>query len=77
MVRNMTPARLHKKETKVSPVIYLTKQAEAWVYAHAPLLLVLFIVLLLAVFVIVMTALVGVSATDSGAMRNFVNGGYV
>jgi hypothetical protein len=31
----------------------------------------------LLAFVIVITALVGVSATDSGAMRNFVNGGYV
>lgn len=73
----MAPARLNRVPDNHTPRFNLNQRVEAWVYAHAPLLLVLFIVLLLAVFVIVMTALVGVSATDSGAMRNFVNGGYV
>jgi hypothetical protein len=74
---NNGPARLNKKTDNVSPVNHIFDKMEAWAYAHAPLLLALFIVLLLLVFVIVLTALVGVSATDSGAMRNFVNGGYV
>lgn len=70
MVRNMTPARLHKKETKVSPAIYLTKQAEAWVNAHAFLVLIVLLVVLMALFVLLVTALVGISATDSGMTYN-------
>ena len=56
----MAPARLHKKETQVSPVNHIFDKIETWALSHA------FIIL----FVLLVTALVGISATDSGMTYN-------
>lgn len=77
----MTPVRLHRKEENSSSVNKFSQlvmeKIEAWVNAHALLCLIILTCLLMAIFVAVIFAITGVSATESGAMRNFMNGGYV
>ena len=72
---NNQPARLHKKETQVSPVNHIFDKIEAWAYAHAPLLLALFLIMGVVLFIILCFAICGISAVESGGMRNFINGG--
>lgn len=67
---NNQPARLNKKTDNVSPVNHIFDKMEAWAYAHAPIILFVLLALLMALFIILMTALVGVSATDSGITYN-------
>ena len=71
------PVRLAKQETQVSPFIYIKQFIEAWVLSHATLCLIIAMGILITLFIIVMFSIVGISATESGAMRNFINGGYV
>lgn len=79
------PARLHRKEerkfssvNKVSHIgDWLFDHIEAWVLSHALLCLIVAMCMLMALFVALIFTLTGVSAVESGGMRNFINGGYV
>ena len=78
----MTPARLHKAETDDRNAWEKwcengMNKGEEWVLNHSFLCLFILFALLTSLFVVVLSSLVGVSATESGMMRNFVNGGYV
>lgn len=61
----MKPARLHKE------VSWMDRIGD-WAIAHAPILMPLAIVTLLALFVGLCFAIVGVSAVESGGLRNFL-----
>lgn len=67
------PARLHKVEetNHVSPFLnkFMT-MVEEWAWRHVTLLLFILMALLIALFVMLMFAIVGVSATDSGVQYN-------
>ena len=77
------PVRLNKNvETKADDVIKtlyksIMGRIEAWVLSHAMLCLIVTICFLIALFTVVIFLMVGISATESGVMRNFVNGGLV
>ena len=73
----MKPVRLQKKEAQVSPVNHIFDKIESWAYAHAPLLLALFLIMGVVLFIILCFAICGISAVESGGMRNFVNGGQI
>lgn len=62
------PVRLNKKLT-------ISEKVEKWALKYAHILLPLSIVVLFILFVLVCFAICGVSATESGAMRNFIAGG--
>ena len=65
------PARLGKKEDTSSSVYdFIMHKVEAWVLSHATLCLIVLMSLLIALFVVVIFAIVGVSATDSGVQYN-------
>lgn len=71
----MSPARLDKKADKTEININyilssVTKSIEAWILSHAFLCLIVAICLLMALFVVLIFILTGVSATDSGAVYN-------
>jgi hypothetical protein len=71
-----SPVRLHRKEenssvNKVSQFYRLVMDTiEAWVLSHAFLCLIVTICLLMALFVVLIFAITGVSATDSGMQYN-------
>lgn len=71
----MKPVRLQKKEAQVSPINHISEKMEAWAYAHAPLILALFLIMGVVLFIVLCFAICGISAVESGGMRNFVNGG--
>ena len=70
----MTPARLHRKEENSSSANKYSQlvmgEIEAWVNAHALLCLIVLTCLLMAIFVAVIFAITGVSATESGMQYN-------
>ena len=73
----MTPARLHRKEenssvnNKVSHIgEMVSEHIEAWVQTHALLCLIVLTCLLMALFVTLIFAITGVSATESGVQYN-------
>ena len=74
-----TPVRLHKKEEKnhnFSPFLNnFDENLEAFVLSHASFFFILAMVTLAVLFVVLCYALVGVSAVESGGMRNFIAGG--
>ena len=70
---NNNKVRLDKKPTKQN----YTLRINCWIQRNFYIICVLAIVFLLIVFVFVCFALVGVSAVESGAMRNFINGGVI
>ena len=71
-----SPVRLHRKEEnssvkKVSQFYRLVMDTiEAWVLSHAFLCLIIAMCLLMALFVTLIFAITGVSATDSGMQYN-------
>ena len=69
----MAPARLHKKETQVSPVNHIFDKIEAWVLSHASIFLFIALVMLFVLFVMLIWLLTGVSATESGVTYNQFN----
>ena len=69
----MTPARLHRKEEKESSISQYGMNIEAWVLSHASLCLYIAISLLIALFVLLIFTLTGVSATESGTVYNQFN----
>ena len=73
------PVRLAKQNNNQSYSWFnsLMNMAEAWILNHATLCLCIGMAILTALFVLLIFALIGVSATESGTMRNFVNGGYI
>lgn len=66
------PARLHKvqEDNAYSWFNLVMGKVEAWCYRHAALCLFVLMALLIALFVMLMFAIVGVSATDSGVQYN-------
>ena len=78
----MAPVRLHKQETDDRNAWEKwcengMNTVEEWVLNHSFLCLFILFALLTSLFVVVLSSLVGVSATESGMMRNFINGGMV
>ena len=71
------PVRLQKKEAQVSPVNQIFDKIEVWAYAHASLLLALFLIMGVVLFIILCFAICGISAVESGGMRNFIHGGQI
>lgn len=69
----MTPVRLNKKSTRED----YRREINYWVTRNFGIIAIIAIVFLLIVFLMVCFTIVGVSAVESGAMRNFLNGGYV
>ena len=71
------PVRLAKKEDKRNDIYSffnnLTDIVEAWVLSHASLCLCIAISLLIALFVVLIFTLTGVSATESGTVYNQFN----
>ena len=71
-----SPVRLHRKDNssvknKVSHIGRLVMDTiEAWVLSHAFLCLIIAMCLLMALFVTLIFAITGVSATDSGLQYN-------
>ena len=63
-----TPARLDKK-------VSWGEKVEVWAIAHAYILMPVSIIILLLLFVGLCFAICGVSAVESGGMRNFIAGG--
>lgn len=71
-----TPTRdndLRKQPTKSD----YNAQFYNWVERHFGLIALAARLILLAIFVTFCFLIVGVSATESGAMRNFINGGVI
>ena len=66
------PVRLHKTTTNDNKP-HINEWLEALILRHAPLLFVLAIVILLALFVTLCFAICGVSATESGVQYNQFN----
>lgn len=64
-----TPARLAKQETP-SFEDKLMEKIESWAIAHATIILMVCFAMLIALFVVLIFALTGVSATDSGIQYN-------
>lgn len=68
------PVRLHKVEKEEDKIMkfitLLLDRIEAWVLSHAFLCLIVLMSLLIAVFVVLLFILVGVSATESGVTYN-------
>jgi hypothetical protein len=76
------PVRLAKVEEEDNNQFYnfyigVTNRAEAWVLTHATLCLIILLCMLISLIVTCMLLMVGVSATESGMMRNFINGGLL
>ena len=69
----MKPARLHKKKESSSISQSIIDGIDAWVQTHALLCLIVFICLLMAMFVVLIFTLTGVSATESGVVYNQFN----
>ena len=69
------PVRLEKvQENEVNHFynfyMMVINRVEAWVLSHALICLIVVVSMLIALFVVVIFLLTGVSATDSGAMYN-------
>lgn len=69
------PVRLEKvQENEVNQFynfyMMVINRVEAWVLSHALICLIVVVSMLIALFVVVIFLLTGVSATDSGAMYN-------
>lgn len=62
------PVRLQKKEAQVSLVNHIFDKIEA----HA---LALFLIMGVVLFLVLCFAICGISAVESGMLRNFINGG--
>jgi len=75
---NKQPVRLAKVENDgYSFFNSMNYRVEAWFNRHALLCIFVLFALLVAAFVFLMFSIVGISAVESGAMRNFMNGGYI
>lgn len=66
-----TPARLGKVEER-SYVEVVFSKLEFWMNQHVFLVLVMLFAVLLVLFICLVFAITGVSATESGMLRNFL-----
>jgi hypothetical protein len=64
---------LHKKPTKEDHF----RNLNCWVYRNFYSIALVFLVLVFVTFIFVCFTVCGVSATESGMMRNFINGGVI
>ena len=64
------PVRLDKKEEKPSYFVIIRDKIDAWVNRHAVLLFLVIFALLIALFVCLIFAITGMSATESGMTYN-------
>ena len=69
------PVRLSKVESKADDIIMsfyhsIMSRIEAWILNHALLCLIVVMCMLMALFVVLIFAITGVSATDSGVQYN-------
>jgi hypothetical protein len=69
------PVRLNKVESNADDVILalyhsFMNRVEAWILNHALLCLIVLMCLLMAIFVVLIFAITGVSATESGVQYN-------
>ena len=64
------PVRLAKIETNDSIFYNLCEKLEAFILSHASFFLIISVIVLMALFIALCYALVGVSATESGAVYN-------
>ena len=69
----MAPARLQKVDKEEDKIDWLMNTLEAWVNTHAPLCLFILFSFLVALFVVLIFTLTGVSATESGTVYNQFN----
>ena len=65
----MAPVRLGKKEESNSSVM---ARIDDWALNHAHILLPISIIIALCLFTALCYAIVGVSATESGMLRNYI-----
>ena len=65
----MAPVRLGKKEESNSSVM---ARIDEWALNHAHILLPISIIIALCLFIALCYAIVGVSATESGMLRNYI-----
>ena len=65
----MTPVRLSKKESDSSDIM---TRIDEWALNHAHILLPISIIIALCLFTALCYAIVGVSATESGMLRNYL-----
>ena len=70
IIKINTPVRLNKKEETFTETI--SNRIDAWANRHAILILIVMVAFLIALFVWLIFALTGVSATESGMLRNFI-----
>ena len=69
----MAPARLGKKEESNSSVMgRIETRIDEWALNHAHILLPISIIIALCLFIALCYAIVGVSATESGMLRNYL-----
>lgn len=64
---------LYKEPTKED----FTKKLNCWVYRNFYIIALVFLVAVFVTFIFVCFAIVGLSATESGMLRNFINGGVI
>ena len=70
---NKGPARLGRVDDNVHLYNHFFDAVEEWLLDHSLLCLIILIAVLTALFVMVMFAICGVCAVESGGMRNFIN----
>ena len=68
---------LNKKMSKQEKRTYMKVRFNLWIERNFGLIALAAILILLLLFVVVCFWIVGVSAVESGGMRNFINGGIV
>lgn len=64
---------LHKKPTREDH----SKHFKCWIQMNSDIIALAAILILLIIFIVVCFKIVGVSATESGMLRNFINGGGI
>ena len=68
---------LNRKLTPKEKRVYYKVKINLWIERNFGLIALAAILILLMIFVVMCFWIVGVSATESGAMRNFINGGVI
>ena len=68
---------LNKKMSKQEKRTYMKVRFNLWIERNFGFIALAAILILLLLFVVVCFWIVGVSAVESGGMRNFINGGIV
>ena len=64
---------LHKKPTQED----FSKKLNCWIYRNFYIIALVFLIAVFVTFIFACFAICGISSTESGAMRNFINGGVI